>query len=228
MPKRRHFGSGRLLLALAILAKPFNIVQPIHAVGFRVALRRSGCGRFGAVRRRRGCECSGGLALCRVARSEGCRAMRAMPWLRAARAVRRHRGCECQGGSSTPDGKIRVLCMIRGVCATKRAPPWQDVRVVYPPAAICRAFRIHGVRILPMPARFGCMAAICCQEGAPFPSEAPFGMHRVKKLPRQGVQGRIAREYCHGLLSGNASRRNPAIARHPRAHSVDILPWPGA
>ena len=181
-----------------------------------------------ALELRFGVAVAGGLALCRVARSEGCRAMRTAPWLRAARAVRRHRGCECQGGSSTPDGKIRAPCVIRGVSAAKRAPPWQDLRAMHSRKAVCGAFRIHGARILPMPARFGCMAAISCQEGALFPSGVPSGMHEARKLPRQGVRERIAREYCHGLLSGNASRRNPAIARHSRAHSVDILPWPGA
>ena len=80
-------------------------------------------------------------------------------------------------------GKIHTPCMIRGVSAAKRAPPWQDMRVVYPPAAICSAFRMHGAHFLPMPARFGCMAAICCQGGALFPSGGPSGMHGAKRLP---------------------------------------------
>ena len=251
MPKRRHFGSGRHLLALAILAKPFNIVQPIHAVGFRVALRRSGCGWFGAVRRSRGCERSGGLALCRVARSEGCRAMRASPWVLAAHAVRRRRGCERQGGSSTPDGKIRVPrhegvavgaggsrcsstpdgkicapCVIRGVSAAKGAPSRQDIRAAYSRKAICRAFRIHGAHILPKPARFGCMARESCQGGALFPSGAPSGMHGAKKLPRIAAWERIAAKSCHCQASESAWRRYLATARCLRAHSVDILPRP--
>lgn len=87
--------------------------------------------------------------------------------------------------NETPrNGKIRASCMIRGVCAAKKAPSWQDIHVMHPPTAICGAFRIHGARILPKSAHFGCMAAICCQEGALFPSEAPFGIHEAQNLPR--------------------------------------------
>ena len=105
-----------------------------------------------------------------------------------ARAVRRRRR----------DGRIRAPCMIRGVSAAKRAPPWQDLRAMHSRKAVCGAFRIHGAQILPMPARFGCMAAICCQGGALFPSEAPSGMHEARKLPRQGVRERIGAISRHG------------------------------
>ena len=108
------------------------------------------------------------------------------------------------------DGRISAPCMIRGVSAAKRAPPWQDLRAVHSRKALCRAFRIHGAHILPKPARFGCTAAICCQGGALFPSGALSGMHGAKKLPRQGVRERIARKYCHGRPPGNAPRRNIA------------------
>ena len=179
------------------------------------------------------------VASVQAACSEGCRAMRAAPWLWAARAVRRHRGCECQGGSSTPDGKIRVLCMIRGVRAAKRAPPWQDMRAVHSRKAICRAFRIHGARILPRPAHFGCMAAIYCQGRALFPSEAPSGMHEAKNLLRQGVRERIGAIYCHGRPPRNIPRRNLTAAgrwgairaylvtaSRQRTHFASILPSP--
>ena len=77
----------------------------------------------------------------------------------------------------------RVVHDSRGLCSEK-TPSWQDLRAVYSRKAICRAFRIHGARILPKSAHFGCMAAICCQEGALFPSEAPFGIHEAQNLPR--------------------------------------------
>ena len=112
-------------------------------------------------------------------------------------------------------GKICAPCMIRGVSAAKRAPPWQDMRVVYPPAAICGAFRIHGARILPKPARFGRMAAICCQGGALFPSEAPSGMHEAKNLPRMAAREHIASIFCHGKALGNAQRQHIATTRRP-------------
>ena len=115
-------------------------------------------------------------------------------------------GGPCSGGP----GKIRAPCMIRGASAAKRAPPWQDLRAVHSRKAVCGAFRIHGARILPKPARFGCMAAIRCQGGALFPSGAPSGMHEARKLPRMAARERIAREYCHGRPPMNALRRNLA------------------
>ena len=115
-------------------------------------------------------------------------------------------GGPCSGGP----GKIRAPCMIRGASAAKRAPPWQDLRAMHSRKAVCGAFRIHGAHILPKPARFGCMAAICCQGGALFPSGAPSGMHEARKLPRMAARERIAREYCHGRPPMNALRRNLA------------------
>ena len=100
--------------------------------------------------------------------------------------------------------------MIRGASAAKRAPPWQDLRAMHSRKAICSAFRIHGARILPMPARFGYTAAICCQEGALFPSEAPSGMHEARKLPRIAARERTTAKNCHGRRPMNAPRRNLA------------------
>ena len=82
--------------------------------------------------------------------------------------------------------------------AAKRAPSWQDIRAVYPPTAVCGAFRIHGAHILPKPARFGCTARESCQEAPLFSSEAPFGIHGVKKLPRIAARERIRAKSCHG------------------------------
>ncbi len=127
---------------------------------------------------------------------------------------------------------------------------------MYPPTAICRAFRIHGTHILPKPARFGCMACESCQEGAIFPPEATFGMHGAQNLPRIDARERTAAESCHGKTPENASRENIATASQaksasgrnpaavgrwgdapreniattsrPRTHFAHILPSPGA
>ena len=101
---------------------------------------------------------------------------------------------------ATADGKICASCMIRSARAAKRAPSWQDLRAVYSPTAICRAFRIHGTHILPKPAHFEYTAAIHCHEGALFPSEA------FLDTPGQNI----------------------AIVRHPGTHNVNISPPPGA
>ena len=126
------------------------------------------------------------------------------------------------------DGRICAPCVIRGASAAKRALPWQDLRAMHSRKAICSAFRIHGAHILPKPARFGYTAAICCQEGALFPSEAPSGMHEARKLPRMAARERTTAKYCHGLPPGNASRRNIAPASHSRTHFAKILPWTNA
>lgn len=116
------------------------------------------------------------------------------------------------------NGKICAPCMIRGVCAAKRAPSWQDIHVVHPPTAICRAFRIHGTHILPKPAHFEYTAAIYCHEGALFPSEAIFGIHRGKILPSSDTRERITSTYRHRQALGNAFRGYLAVAERPRVH----------
>ena len=104
------------------------------------------------------------------------------------------------------------------------------------------SFWIHGAHILPKPAHFGCMARESCQEGAIFPSEATFGIHGVKKLPRIAARERTAAKSCHGKAPGNASRENlvtvgrrgnafrghSAIGECPGTHQGTILPSPGA
>ena len=59
---------------------------------------------------------------------------------------------------------------------------------------------------------FGCMARESCHELAIFPSEAPFGIHGVKKLPRSDARERTAAESCHGKTPGNAPREYVATA----------------
>ena len=108
-------------------------------------------------------------------------------------------------------GKICAPCMIRGACAAKRAPSWQDLRAVYPPTTICRAFRIHGTHILPKPAHFEYTAAICCHEGTLSPTEAIFGIHRGKILPSSDTWERITSTYRHRQALGNAFRGREAM-----------------
>ena len=122
------------------------------------------------------------------------------------------------------DGKIRAPCVIRGVSAAKRAPPWQDMRAMHSRTVLCSAFRMHGAHILPKPARFGCMAAICCQGRALFPSGDPSGMHEARKLPRKGVRECIGAISRHGKAPENASRENIATDGRPWTHHGEISP----
>ena len=136
-------------------------------------------------------------------------------------------GVSSPKGQASEDGKIRALCMIRGACAAKAAPSWQDLRAVYSQTAVCGAFRTHGAHTLPKPAHFGYTAAICCHELAIFPSEATFGMHGAQNLPRIAARGRISRAFFHRQAHGNAPWQNLATNRHlGGAHRTSILPLP--
>ena len=66
---------------------------------------------------------------------------------------------------------------------------------------------------------FGCMACESCRELAIFPSEAAFGMHGVKKLPRIDARERTAVESCHGKTPGNAPCENIAAASQAKGAS---------
>ena len=148
-------------------------------------------------------------------------------------AVGRNAKCTCDTRLLLPSvrkalrtlnrGKICTSCMIRGVRAAKRTPSWQDIHVAYPSTAICRAFRIHGTHILPKPAHFEYTAAIYCHEGALFPSEAFFGIHRGKILSSSDTRERITSTYRHRQALGNAFRGHLAVAERPRAHCEHTL-----
>ena len=82
---------------------------------------------------------------------------------------------------------------------------------------------MHGAHILPKPAHFEYTAAIYCHEGAPFPSEAFFGIHRGKILPSSDTRERITSTYRHRQALGNAFRGHLAVAERPRAHCEHTL-----
>lgn len=79
---------------------------------------------------------------------------------------------------------------------------WQDLRAMHSRTAVCGAAWMHGAHILTKPSRFGYTARESCQEQVIFPSEAPFGIHGVKKLPRIAARERIAAKSCHCRTPG--------------------------
>ena len=175
--------------------------------------RRGSCWRYLLPRRRRG-RCLLGCVSWVVRSSSGGSRCSAAPGLRALGRF-----------GATTDGKIRAPCVIRGIRAAKSAPSWQDIRAVYPPTAVCGAFRMHGTHILPKPAHFGCMARESCRELAIFPSETTFGMHGAQNLPRIAARERISRAFCHRQAPGNAySQRlaNRAASSCGRAYCLAI------
>ena len=82
----------------------------------------------------------------------------------------------------------------RGVSSDGGLRDFSDTWRAY--LAKASSFWMHGARILPRSLLFS--------------SEAPFGIHGVKKK-------------CHGLPPGNASRRNLATAKRPGTHRARTL-----
>ena len=81
---------------------------------------------------------------------------------------------------------------------------------------------------------FGCMARISCQSQLVldawradlatkpplFSSEAPFGIHGVKKMPRIAARERIRAQSCHRQAPGNAFHGHFAISECPQRRSA--------
>ena len=127
---------------------------------------------------------------------------------------------------------------------------------MYPPTAICGAFRMHGAHILPKPARFRMHGVRILPRTGDFPARGRFrdawsaklatdcrpGTHRGEILPRQDPRERTAREYCrcqsgqgriraqsrYRQTLGNAFREHFAIVECPRTQRGKILPLPVA
>lgn len=148
--------------------------------------QRGSCWRYLLPRRRRG-RCLPGCVSWAGRSSSGGSRCSAAPGLRALGRF----------GAAT-DGNIRAPCMIRRVCAAKRAPSRQDLRAVYHPTAICGDFGCMARISCQREPVFGCMARESCRELAISPSEAAFGMHEAKKLSRMAARERTVAEYCHG------------------------------
>ena len=56
---------------------------------------------------------------------------------------------------------------------------------------------------------FGCMERKTCHEAPLFSSEAPFGIHGVKKLPRIAARERIRAQSCHRQAPATPQRHVP-------------------
>ena len=133
-----------------------------------------------AVRRRRGCGRSGGLAtpdgkICAPCVIRGARAAKAAPSWQDLRAVY----------SQT------------AVCRAFRI---HGAHILPEPAR----FRMRGVRILPRTGDFPVRGRFRDAWSAKLATDCRPGTHRGGILPRQGTRERIAREYCHCQSPENA------------------------
>lgn len=87
--------------------------------------------------------------------------------------------------------------------------PQYEVRLRYPAPL---AFRAQGLaKAESWQDHFEYTAAIYCHEGAFFPSEAFFGVHRGKILPSSDTWERITSTYRHRQALGNAFRGREAM-----------------
>lgn len=66
---------------------------------------------------------------------------------------------------------------------TKRRPPWQYSRAMYPKSPDCTPKRIHGTKILPASARKACISRKRCQGGASFRAIGKKRIHAAQLLP---------------------------------------------
>ena len=122
------------------------------------------------------------------------------------------------------NGKICAPCMIRGVRAAKAAPSWQDLRAVYSQTAVCRAFRMHGARILPRIGDFPVRGPLGDAWSAKLATDRHPGTHRARILPPSDAEERISRAFCHRRAPENAPWQHLATAAPSRMLLDGILP----
>lgn len=71
---------------------------------------------------------------------------------------------------------------------TKRSPPWQDSRAMYPKSPDYTPKRTHGTKILPSSARKACISRERCQGGDLFCAIGEKKIHTARFLPHQPKQ----------------------------------------
>lgn len=71
---------------------------------------------------------------------------------------------------------------------TKRSPPWQDSRAMYPKSPDYTPKRTHGTKILPSSARKACISRERCQGGNLFCAIGEKRIHTARFLPHQPKQ----------------------------------------
>lgn len=71
---------------------------------------------------------------------------------------------------------------------TKRSPPWQDSRAMYPKSPDYTPKRTHGTKILPSSARKACISRERCQGGDLFCAIGEKRIHTARFLPHRPKQ----------------------------------------
>lgn len=106
---------------------------------------------------------------------------------------------------------------------TKRRPPWQYSRAMYPKSPDCIPKWIHGTKILPSSARKACISRKRCQGGASFRAIGEKRMHDARILPHQPKQ-----PYRHDEAIGRRStspKEDPrTTAKSPNTKAIPTRP----
>ena len=136
-----------------------------------------------------------------------------------------------------------IFCLLGSVFTKRRhfrpdpflscAERWQDSRAVRDSRGPCSERRPLPGKIFAscVPERrfaglFGYMARISCQNQLISDAwRANLAANWRFSRPRP-LSGCMERKTCHGLMPGNAPRRNLVAARPPRTHRARILPLP--
>lgn len=71
---------------------------------------------------------------------------------------------------------------------TKRSPPWQDSRAMYPKSPDYTPKRTHGTKVLPSSARKACISRERCQGGDLFCAIGEKRIHTARFSPHQPKQ----------------------------------------
>ena len=156
-----------------------------------------------------------------------CAAMRAAAWLWAARAVpccSAAPGLRALGRFADAGWQdLRAVHDSRGPCSEKGPFLARSSRGVSSDGdlrGIPDAWRAHLAKASPFSDAWSAKLAT---KPPPFSSEAPFGIHGVKKMLRIAARERIRAQSCHRQAPGNAFHGHFAISERPQRHSAMCL-----
>ena len=129
-------------------------------------------------------------------------------------------------GLGRQDGKIFALCMIYRPRARKKGPFLaRFLRYVFPNSCLQGFFDTQRANLAKTSSFWIHIGDMLPQRGV-FPSEASFGIHQAKILPRMSAWESFRRIFCHCRHVENAPLRYPATADTWRTHHGEIMPSP--
>lgn len=129
-------------------------------------------------------------------------------------------------GLGRQNGKIFALCMIWRPRTGKGVLSGKIFTICIPKQRFAGLFGYAARKSCQNQLILDTYRRYIATEGGVFPSEAPFGIHQAKILPRMSAWECFRRIFCHRRHTENASLRYPATADTRRTHHGEILPSP--